>query len=265
MLDAASRLFAQRGVDATSMDAIAAERSGVSKATIYKHWPDKEALCLEVLARLHGRDRAAADEDSGDVQADILAVLTYEPPAEFADLRMRMMPHLMAYAARNPAFGKAWRATVFDPPQLQLRMILDRAVTRGALPRTLDRDVAVALLLGPDDVPRTCRRRCCVLRLPAWRRRRSASFWKAFGAPGTASGAGPCPACTPRQPRPRRRPRAASRAAKVAPLARLARAAERREPHRPCGPGASLASAPVPSKLFSRNAKASCSPSAVVA
>jgi AcrR family transcriptional regulator len=179
VLDAASRLFAQRGVDATSMDAIAAE-SGVSKATIYKHWPDKEALCLEVLARLHGRDQPLPDEDSGDVQADILAVLTYEPPAEFADLRMRMMPHLMAYAARNPAFGKAWRATVFDPPQLQLRMILDRAVTRGALPRTLDRDVAVALLLGPMTYAHV--QKAMLRAAPAGLAQASvASFWKAFG------------------------------------------------------------------------------------
>ena len=38
------QLFSERGIDATSMDAIA-ETSGVSKATIYKHWQDKDALC----------------------------------------------------------------------------------------------------------------------------------------------------------------------------------------------------------------------------
>ncbi len=43
VLDAAVQLFSDRGIDATSMDAIA-ETSGVSKATIYKHWPDKDAL-----------------------------------------------------------------------------------------------------------------------------------------------------------------------------------------------------------------------------
>ena len=53
MLDAAARLFADHGIDATSMDAIA-EASSVSKATIYKHWPDKGALCLEVMSSLHG-------------------------------------------------------------------------------------------------------------------------------------------------------------------------------------------------------------------
>ena len=50
VLAAALELFCERGIDTTSMDAIA-EKSGVSKATIYKHWADKAALCLDVLAR----------------------------------------------------------------------------------------------------------------------------------------------------------------------------------------------------------------------
>ena len=56
VLDAAANLFSDRGIDATSMDGIAAA-SGVSKATIYKHWPDKEKLALEVLSYVHGLDK----------------------------------------------------------------------------------------------------------------------------------------------------------------------------------------------------------------
>ena len=48
MLRAALDLFGERGIDATSMDAIA-QASGVSKATIYNHWADKEALLMEVM------------------------------------------------------------------------------------------------------------------------------------------------------------------------------------------------------------------------
>ena len=43
VLDSAIELFADRGIDGTSIDSIAAQ-SGVSKATIYKHWTDKNAL-----------------------------------------------------------------------------------------------------------------------------------------------------------------------------------------------------------------------------
>jgi AcrR family transcriptional regulator len=148
VLEAALQLFAARGLDATSMDAIA-EASGVSKATIYKHWPDKDALCLEAMAHLHGGDQPRPFFDSGDVRADLVTFLSYQPSHKSADLRMRIMPHLMAYAARNPSFGKAWRERVFDPPRVQLRQLLERAIARGQLPRSLDRDLALALLLGP--------------------------------------------------------------------------------------------------------------------
>jgi AcrR family transcriptional regulator len=148
VLDAALGLFAERGIDATSMDAIA-EASGVSKATIYKHWPDKDALCLEVMARLHGREARPPDVDSGDLRSDLIAALGHQPQTEHADVRMRMMPHLMAHAARNTAFGKAWQARVFDPPRALLTRVLQRAIAKRELPRTLDLDLAIALLLGP--------------------------------------------------------------------------------------------------------------------
>jgi AcrR family transcriptional regulator len=148
VLDAALTLFAERGIDATSMDAIA-EASGVSKATIYKHWPDKDALCLEAMAHLLGRDQPRPVFDTGDVRADMVAELAYQPPREHSDLQARIMPHLIAYAARNPAFGEAWRARVFEPPRAQLTRLLERAIAQGQLPRDLDRDLAIALLLGP--------------------------------------------------------------------------------------------------------------------
>src|SRR4051794_9867989 len=108
VLEAAIRLVAERGVDATSMDAIARE-SGVSKATIYKHWADKDALLLEVLAEVHEL-HARPVFDSGDPWADMVAVLSYHP--ENTNQRERIMPHLIAYSAANKEFGFTWRNMV---------------------------------------------------------------------------------------------------------------------------------------------------------
>lgn len=147
VLDAALKLFAAEGIDATSMDAIAAA-SGVSKATIYKHWRDKEALCLEVLASLHGLDEAPLPK-SGDDRADMIAVLKRQPQARRDDVCSRLMPHLAAYAARNPEFGKAWRASMLRPARVQLTQLLERAIADGSLGPDLNLDVSVALLMGP--------------------------------------------------------------------------------------------------------------------
>ena len=148
VLKAALQLFADRGIDATSMDAIA-ESSGVSKATIYKHWPDKDALCLEVMMCLHASDAPQVDIGHKDLRADLVAVLSHRPSERHADLRMRVMPHLMAHAARNPAFAKAWQGRFLEQPRADLRGILARAVERRDLPETLDIELAIALLLGP--------------------------------------------------------------------------------------------------------------------
>jgi AcrR family transcriptional regulator len=147
VLDAALKLFSKRGIDATSMDAIATA-SGVSKATIYKHWADKNALCLEVMARLHGLHEQPVCE-SCDVRTGIVALLSHRPPEQRSEQQARMMPHLMAYAASNPAFGKAWRSRVMEPPRTQLIQLLKRAVASGELPADLDFDLSVALLIGP--------------------------------------------------------------------------------------------------------------------
>jgi AcrR family transcriptional regulator len=148
VLDAALHLFAARGIDATSMDAIA-EASGVSKATIYKHWADKDALCLEAISYLLGQEQPWPVFDSGDVRADLIALLRYQPPRQHSELRLRLMPHLWAYAARNPSFGEAWRARVFEPTRAQVSQLLERGIARGQLPRGLDRALALTLLLGP--------------------------------------------------------------------------------------------------------------------
>jgi AcrR family transcriptional regulator len=148
VLDAAIELFAARGIEGTSIDSIAAA-SGVSKATIYKHWADKNALCLEALARVHGHDREPIRFDSGDVLQDLTDLLNHKPPEELNELRERMMPHLIAYASRNREFGTAWRQKVMEPVRVRTLEVLERGIARGVFPPDLDLQLSLALLIGP--------------------------------------------------------------------------------------------------------------------
>lgn len=123
--------------------------SGVSKATIYKHWADKDALCLEVLQYVHELDGGAPEVDSGDLRADLIAFLKYEPSAKKATIIKKLTPHLIAYSARNDEFGRAWKTRVMERARTGLKMLLRRGVNRGIFPPALDEDLGVALLLGP--------------------------------------------------------------------------------------------------------------------
>jgi AcrR family transcriptional regulator len=148
VLEAAVRLFSEEGIDATSMDAIAA-RSGVSKATIYKHWPDKDALAMEVLVWLYDLDEDLKPAEHGNLRDDLIAALSYRPVEHHPKERERIMPHLIAYSARNQAFGKAWRSKVVVRHTAYLTHVLHAAIDRGDVDRNLSMDVAVALLFGP--------------------------------------------------------------------------------------------------------------------
>lgn len=146
VLKAALQLVAHRGIDATSMDAVA-QKSGVSKATIYNHWPDKDALLLEMMVQsygLHSRPKF----DTGHARTDMISVLAYRPP-ENADVRERILPHFMAYSARNRAFGVAWRRSVMEPAFRDLRRLIERGIEEGSLSPDLNMDLALGLLLGP--------------------------------------------------------------------------------------------------------------------
>jgi AcrR family transcriptional regulator len=148
VIESAVTLFAERGLEATSMDAIA-KASGVSKATIYRHWPDKDSLCLEVLGYLHGLDKEPPVFDSGDFRADLIAQLQHDPAAERKVMRERIMPHLIAYASHNRVFGDAWRSRVIEPARKSLGSMMARGKQRGILKPDLDPEVGFALLLGP--------------------------------------------------------------------------------------------------------------------
>ena len=148
VLNAALELFAERGIDTTSMDAIS-QASGVSKATIYNHWTDKEALLLEAMLMVHGLDREPEDVDTGDVQRDLTWVLTRKPPDKYDAVRNKLTPSLIAYSAFHPEFGREWRHRVTEPPRQCIRKILRRGIASGQLQPDIDIEASVALLLGP--------------------------------------------------------------------------------------------------------------------
>ena len=179
VLDAALELVADRGVDGASMDAIAA-RSGVSKATIYKHWADKDALLLELMAELHGL-HTRPTFDTGKTKADMVDVLAYRPP-ENTPMRDRIMPQFLAYSATNVSFGLAWRNMVMEPPRRELSRLMKLGMEKGELAAGLDTDLSLALLLGPVLYwkffpPAPIARDPRVLAKAV-----TGAFWKAFGA-----------------------------------------------------------------------------------
>ncbi|MBV9507947.1 MAG: TetR/AcrR family transcriptional regulator [Acidobacteriia bacterium] len=145
-LSSALKLIAEHGIDGVSVDAIA-EHSGVSKATIYKHWANKDALCLEAIGKLqHGLPPENAGEDA---RAGVVELLRHLAQAPRPRKLMRLLPKIFGHVSRHPQFLKAWRERIEAPRRLRVVRLIERAIAAGELRADLDMDLAVHLLFGP--------------------------------------------------------------------------------------------------------------------
>ncbi len=147
ILAAAAELLLDRGLSAVSMDAVA-ERAGVSKATIYRWWPSKEALALDALYT----EWAAAQpfpRDTGSLRGDLLSLL--RPWARLTSSRpyARVIAALLTEAQTDPVFAAEYQQRVVQPRREQARAIFHRAIERGEIPADTKIEVAIDLLYGP--------------------------------------------------------------------------------------------------------------------
>ena len=147
VLDAASELLLARGLAAVSMDAVA-EKAGVSKATIYRWWPSKEALALDALYT-DWADAQPAARDTGTLRGDLLALL--RPWARLAAKQPygRVVAALLTEAQTDPAFGEEYRHRVVEPRRELAKTVFLRAIERGEIDAATNIDVALDLVYGP--------------------------------------------------------------------------------------------------------------------
>jgi AcrR family transcriptional regulator len=146
ILAAAAELLLERGLMAVSMDAVAA-RAGVSKATIYRWWPTKESLALDVL--YHEWASVPAARDTGSLRGDLLSLLL--PWARLVVSRPygRMIAALLTETQTDPAFAREYGARFVEPRRDQARAVFRRAIERGEIPADTKIELALDLLYGP--------------------------------------------------------------------------------------------------------------------
>lgn len=147
ILQAAFELLEERGLAATSMDAVA-ERAGVSKATIYRWWDSKELLALDALYAAWDTAGPVARQ-TGTLRAEMLALVRPWVRLVAAGPSARILTALLAEAQNDPAFGQAYRAHFVEPRRDQARAVFWRAIARGEIPAGIDVEVAIDLLWGP--------------------------------------------------------------------------------------------------------------------
>ncbi|MBC7273080.1 MAG: TetR/AcrR family transcriptional regulator [Streptomyces sp.] len=139
--------LAETGYARMSMEAVT-RRAHVGKAALYRRWPSKEAMVVELVSEAAAAHlpRAAG---SGSLRADVERFVR----DTMADLRHplvgRIVPDLVAESARNPSLRDALHRAVLAPRRAAVAELLRQAVDRGELPEDTDLSLAVDLFGAP--------------------------------------------------------------------------------------------------------------------
>lgn len=146
ILDAAAALLAEHGYAGVTFEAVA-RRAGAGKPTLYRWWPNKAALLIEVYEREKVAMEAArpALPDPQEDFADLVrAVMDFwrDSPAGQA------FRSIIAEAQADPAALAALRDDFLPRTREVPRAILARAVAAGRIAPTTDLGLIIDLVFG---------------------------------------------------------------------------------------------------------------------
>jgi AcrR family transcriptional regulator len=146
ILNAARDLLIEDGFADLRLEHVAA-RAGVGKAAIYRRWPSKEALALELLMELAAPHLAI--QETGDTRHELLAAVTNAMRALVDTPFGPVIRALLSQIAINPSLGDPFRAKVVQARRAEVARVIARGVSRGDLRADVDVDIATELLVGP--------------------------------------------------------------------------------------------------------------------
>ncbi|MBK5268960.1 MAG: TetR/AcrR family transcriptional regulator [Acidimicrobiia bacterium] len=144
VLDATAALIGEVGFGRTSIEAIA-ERSGVARSTIYRHWPNRPDLLVEAI-----RCTIALEPppETGDLRHDLSVLLGGLADRLGSPETGPIMMSLIAEAKRDPQMASVFTRFVLERFGL-IRSILEHAVDRGELKADVDPEQMTEDLVAP--------------------------------------------------------------------------------------------------------------------
>ena len=144
MLDAALGLLIERGYGELTIEAVA-ERSGVAKSTIYRHWPSRLELINDAFLELKPTLPVPTE---GDVRERVVAMLEHLAQNVAASRWSACLPTLIDAAERDPT-ARELNTRLAGAGRQSLAALLAEGVERGELRADLDTDLIAEALAGP--------------------------------------------------------------------------------------------------------------------
>jgi AcrR family transcriptional regulator len=147
ILAAGARLLAQHGVKHMSMEAVAVA-AHVSKATIYRRWPSKDALVHDLIGMAAGRRFEDVRVGSGDVRDDLVQWVRRGLEEERGPLGAALQ-HLVRRAVEDPSLAASLRRQELRRRRESFARIVEEGIRSGQLRQDLDPDLLLDMVSGP--------------------------------------------------------------------------------------------------------------------
>lgn len=142
---AALQVLQSDGVAGLSVDRLA-ELSGVSRSTIYRHWPDTRTIVVTAFAEIL---RAGEPCESITEPVRALADYLHDYARRINDpLYATVLITILEWSWRDPDFARAHAAT-FDDSRSRARAILSAGRRLGVFDARLNLDEAVEAIVAP--------------------------------------------------------------------------------------------------------------------
>lgn len=145
VLSAAEQILRHDGYARLTMERVAAE-SGVAKTTLYRRWPSKAALCMDLYLDVAARE--LHDPDTGSVSGDLKHIANTVVRLQTRTVVGPAFIGLIAEAQVNPETRPAFLAEFADRRREVTRLALRRAIARGELRPDTDIDLVIDALGG---------------------------------------------------------------------------------------------------------------------
>jgi len=145
ILKATLQLLERKSLRKVTVDAIA-KRAGVSKATIYKWWPNKNLVALE--AYLEGMTARVPTPDTGSAEKDFTLQLK-SLTAFYTSTVGRPFCQFIAEGQNDAGFLALFRERFLYARRHAARVMWRRGVDRGEICEEIDGEIVLDLIYGP--------------------------------------------------------------------------------------------------------------------
>ena len=145
ILKATLSLLERKPLRKVTTDAIA-RKAGVSKATIYKWWPNKSQVALD--AYLTVMNERVVMPDTGSARQDFTLQLT-SVTAFYASHLGRLFCQFLAEGQSDPGFLALFRERFLYARRDAARVMWRRGVERGEILSGIDSEIVLDLIYGP--------------------------------------------------------------------------------------------------------------------